>query len=219
VLGTLINVGTVVAGTAIGVSVGSRLPRRIQERVLAGLGMITLVIGVDLALAWGRDDTSTSTPLYVLGGVLAGGVVGEALGIERRLEALGIDVEQLAGQFDAVVLAEADVDERDVGLELLDEPAALRGRPGGADDHAALAGEQQLEAVAECLVIFDENQSERHDPTSIGRSRRNESDPVTAQTPGKPRHESARGTRRGPGRGLTCAPWRRTPRSSSASCR
>jgi uncharacterized membrane protein YqgA involved in biofilm formation len=98
VLGTLINVGTVVAGTAIGVSVGSRLPRRIQERVLAGLGMITLVIGVDLALAWGRDDTSTSTPLYVLGGVLAGGVVGEALGIERRLEALGDRVQaRLAG--------------------------------------------------------------------------------------------------------------------------
>jgi uncharacterized membrane protein YqgA involved in biofilm formation len=66
--------------------------------VLAGLGMITLVIGVDLALAWGRDDTSTSTPLYVLGGVLAGGVVGEALGIERRLEALGDRVQaRLAG--------------------------------------------------------------------------------------------------------------------------
>jgi uncharacterized membrane protein YqgA involved in biofilm formation len=51
--------------------------------------MVTLVIGVDLALAWGREDTSQSTPLYVLGGVLIGGMIGEALGIERRLEALG----------------------------------------------------------------------------------------------------------------------------------
>ena len=98
VLGTLINVGTVVAGTAIGVSVGSRLPQRIQERVLAGLGMITLALGVDLALAWGREGSSTSTPLYVLGGVLAGGIIGEALGIERRLEALGDRVQaRLAG--------------------------------------------------------------------------------------------------------------------------
>jgi uncharacterized membrane protein YqgA involved in biofilm formation len=88
-VGTLINVGTVLAGTAIGTAVGPRLPERIQQRVLAGLGLITLALGIDLALAWGGDGTSTSTPLYVLGGVLLGGIVGEAIGIERRLEALG----------------------------------------------------------------------------------------------------------------------------------
>jgi uncharacterized membrane protein YqgA involved in biofilm formation len=88
-VGTLINVGTVLAGTAIGTAIGPRLPERIQQRVLAGLGMITLAIGIDLALAWGREDTSTSTPLYVLAGILLGGIVGELLGIERRLEALG----------------------------------------------------------------------------------------------------------------------------------
>jgi uncharacterized membrane protein YqgA involved in biofilm formation len=98
VVGTLINVGTVLAGTAIGVTVGARLPERIQQRVLAGLGMITLVIGVDLALAWGREDTSASTPLYVLGGVLLGGLIGEVIGIERRLEGLGDALqERLAG--------------------------------------------------------------------------------------------------------------------------
>jgi uncharacterized membrane protein YqgA involved in biofilm formation len=98
-IGTLINVGTVLAGTAIGTAVGPRLPERIQQRVLAGLGMITLVIGVDLALAWGREDTSTSTPLYVLAGILIGGIVGEAVGIERRLERLGDRVQaRLAGE-------------------------------------------------------------------------------------------------------------------------
>ena len=91
--GTLINIGTVLAGTLIGVTVGSRLPEGMRQRVLAGLGMVTLVIGVDLALAWGREDTSQSTPLYVLGGVLIGGLIGEALGIERRLEALGDQVQ------------------------------------------------------------------------------------------------------------------------------
>lgn len=82
--GTLLNVGTVLLGTLIGTLVGDRLPERLRRRVLDGLGLVTLVIGVDLALAW--RDTSA---LYVLGGILLGAIAGEALGIEARLERLG----------------------------------------------------------------------------------------------------------------------------------
>jgi uncharacterized membrane protein YqgA involved in biofilm formation len=82
--GTFINVGTVLLGTVIGTVVGSRLPEGLQQRVMAGLGLVTLVIGVDAALAWNETN-----PLYVLGGVLLGGLVGEAIGIERWLERLG----------------------------------------------------------------------------------------------------------------------------------
>jgi uncharacterized protein len=84
VTGTAINVAAILAGTLIGVLAGGRLPEGLQRRVLAGLGLVTLVIGVDLALAW--RDTSA---LYVLGAVLLGGLAGEALGIEARLAALG----------------------------------------------------------------------------------------------------------------------------------
>ena len=59
--GTFINVGTVLAGTLIGTLLGSRLPERIQQRVMAGLGLVTLVIGVDLALAW-RDTSPLCSP-------------------------------------------------------------------------------------------------------------------------------------------------------------
>src|SRR3954471_23599466 len=82
--GTFINVATVLAGTLVGWLAGRRRPARLHDRVLAGLGLVTLVIGVDLALAW--RDTS---PLYVLGGVLLGGMGGEALGIEDRLQGGG----------------------------------------------------------------------------------------------------------------------------------
>jgi uncharacterized membrane protein YqgA involved in biofilm formation len=109
-VGTLINVGTVLAGTAIGTTVGTRLPERVQQRVLAGLGLITLVIGIDLALAWGGEGTSASTPLYVLGGILLGGLAGEAIGIERRLEALGARVQaRLAGEGGHSTLSEGFV--------------------------------------------------------------------------------------------------------------
>src|SRR3954451_16209332 len=82
--GTFINVGTILAGTLIGVLVGGRLSKEVQRRVLDGLDLVTLVIGVDLALAW-RD----TNPLYVLGGVLLGGMAGEGLRIEDRLQGVG----------------------------------------------------------------------------------------------------------------------------------
>ncbi len=82
--GTLLNVGAVLAGTGVGLAVGRRLTAGLQQRVLAGLGLVTLVLGIDLALAW-RDTNA----LYVLGAVLIGGIVGEALRLEDRLEGLG----------------------------------------------------------------------------------------------------------------------------------
>ena len=87
--GTLINISTVLIGTAIGTTVGARLSEGLQQRVMSGLGLITLVIGVDLALAWGGEGSTRHTILFVLGGILLGGALGEAIGIERRLEDFG----------------------------------------------------------------------------------------------------------------------------------
>src|SRR5918998_690344 len=86
--GTLINTGTVLLGTLVGGLLGGRLPERIHVRVLFGLGMVTLVLGVDNGLAW-RDDESGRVLLSVMGGVLLGGIAGELLRIEDRLQALG----------------------------------------------------------------------------------------------------------------------------------
>jgi uncharacterized membrane protein YqgA involved in biofilm formation len=87
--GTFINVGAILAGTLLGTLVGNRLPAGLQQRVLAGLGLCTLVIGIDGALAW--RDTNV---LYVIGGILLGGLAGEAIGIEDRLERLGATLQR-----------------------------------------------------------------------------------------------------------------------------
>jgi uncharacterized membrane protein YqgA involved in biofilm formation len=87
VTGTLINVAAVLLGTLIGSLAGGRLPERVHQRVLFGLGMVTLVLGIDNALAW-REEPKRLI-LVVMFSVLLGGIVGEALRIEDRLQRLG----------------------------------------------------------------------------------------------------------------------------------
>lgn len=82
--GTLVNVGAILLGTLLGVLVGGRLHADLQTRVLHGLGLVVLVIGIDNALQWRGTNA-----LFVLGGVLLGGLAGEALRIEDRLQAVG----------------------------------------------------------------------------------------------------------------------------------
>ena len=124
-----------------------------------------------------------------------------------------------ARQVDAVVLAEADVDQRDVGRELLHELLALGRRARGADDVAALAAQQQLEALPQRLVIFDEDEAQGHSGVYIGTGHENPSAGLSRkhrensvpelQRPGAAPRSAVYGGRS----------WRRTPRSSSASCR
>jgi len=80
--GTLINVGTVILGSSIGVLLGDRLPARARETVMHGLGLVTLLVGLQMAL-------KTGNVLIVMGSVLVGGVLGEVWQIEERLEIAG----------------------------------------------------------------------------------------------------------------------------------
>ena len=80
--GTLINMGAIVAGTAIGSLAGSRLPARMRRIVLYGIGLVVLLIGFQMAVR-------TQNVLAVLGAILIGGIIGELLRLEDRLEQLG----------------------------------------------------------------------------------------------------------------------------------
>jgi uncharacterized membrane protein YqgA involved in biofilm formation len=102
--GTLINVGTILLGTGIGLALGHRLPASMQERVMMGLGLVTLVLGIDNALSW--RDTS---PLIVFGAVLLGGLLGDWIGIERRLGRLGDAIQAQVSRGGASRVSEAFV--------------------------------------------------------------------------------------------------------------
>ncbi|HAA02874.1 MAG TPA: DUF554 domain-containing protein [Syntrophobacteraceae bacterium] len=81
-VGTIINVAAVAFGSVVGAAIGNRLPDRIRTTVLQGLGLITMTIGLQMAL-------QTRNILVVLGAVLVGGIIGELLRIHDGLERLG----------------------------------------------------------------------------------------------------------------------------------
>jgi uncharacterized protein len=92
--GTLVNVATVVAGSAIGLLLGHRLPQRTRDTVTDGLGLVTLLIGalsaVEVTSGVLSAAVGSAAPvLIVLGAILIGGIVGSLVDIEARLDGLG----------------------------------------------------------------------------------------------------------------------------------
>ena len=69
--GTLLNAAAVAIGATIGLLVGSRMPARIQQTLIDGLGLFTLCIAFALALTLLMDRTAPAgTDLIVLGSIL-----------------------------------------------------------------------------------------------------------------------------------------------------
>ncbi len=81
-MGTLLNILTVLIGGGLGIAFGSRLPARVRETVLGGLGLFTIAIGLQMTL-------ESKNMLIVLGSLLFGGVLGEWWGIDERLKQFG----------------------------------------------------------------------------------------------------------------------------------
>jgi uncharacterized membrane protein YqgA involved in biofilm formation len=89
--GTLLNILTVVIGGSLGSLLGNRLPDKTRETVLAGLGLMTGVVGMSMAL-------QTKNVLIPMFSVLVGGVLGEWARLENHLEAMGRWLERRVGQ-------------------------------------------------------------------------------------------------------------------------
>lgn len=83
----MINVITVVLGGALGTFLGSRLPAKMRETVMNGLGLMTLVIGAQMAL-------SSRNVLIVIGSILLGGIIGEWIDIQAFLDSIGKRLEE-----------------------------------------------------------------------------------------------------------------------------
>jgi uncharacterized membrane protein YqgA involved in biofilm formation len=85
--GTLLNIATVLIGGVIGLLFGTRIPDKLKETVIAGMGLFTAAMGIQMFL-------NTENPLIVLGALLIGTLLGEWGRIEDGLQNLGEFLEQ-----------------------------------------------------------------------------------------------------------------------------
>ncbi|HEY9646689.1 MAG TPA: DUF554 domain-containing protein [Chroococcidiopsis sp.] len=88
--GTWINAITIVLGTTVGLVLGERLPKPMQQIITQGVGLLTLLIGMGMANSlMGTRAGQLDGVIVGLLAMVIGGLLGEWLGIEDRLEAVG----------------------------------------------------------------------------------------------------------------------------------
>jgi uncharacterized membrane protein YqgA involved in biofilm formation len=78
-LGTLTNVVAIIAGSAVGVLIHSRLPQRFVNMAFQCAGLFTLIIGLSMAL---KSDHM----IIVVVSLISGALIGEWLKIDEKME-------------------------------------------------------------------------------------------------------------------------------------
>ena len=88
--GTIVNALAIIFGSLVGVFLSRGIPDKYKEIILSAVGLSVLLIGVKSSLA--SEDI-----MVVIFSMIIGAVIGEALGIERRLEGCGKFLEKKIG--------------------------------------------------------------------------------------------------------------------------
>lgn len=90
--GVLVNVATVLAGTAVGLTFGRFITERFRRIAFAALGLSTFSIGSYMVIGGlMKADAAKSkyAVLVLVGSLVIGGLLGEAIGVEAWLERFG----------------------------------------------------------------------------------------------------------------------------------
>ena len=81
-MGTIINVGTIIVGSLIGLIFRERFPERITQTALQVMGLFTILVGIQMAVQGQR-------PILILISLAGGAILGEVIRIEDRLDHFG----------------------------------------------------------------------------------------------------------------------------------
>jgi uncharacterized protein len=93
VSGVVLNVITVLVGTAVGLLFGKAIHERFRSIAFKAIGLSTLVIGASMAInglaKMGQTHMGDYAALVLVGSLVVGSLLGELIGIEHWLEKFG----------------------------------------------------------------------------------------------------------------------------------
>ncbi len=92
-IGVIVNVLAVVVGTAIGLVFGKLISERFRSIAYAAIGLAVIIIGISIALGGmvdlGKTGLGDYSALVLVGALVLGSLLGEAMRIEHHLERFG----------------------------------------------------------------------------------------------------------------------------------
>lgn len=84
--GTIVNTLAIIAGAMIGVIAKKAIPQRMGDLVMSAIPIVVMVLGVQFGIA-------SSNILIVIVSLVVGGIIGEWIDIDRRLDDFGVKIQ------------------------------------------------------------------------------------------------------------------------------
>lgn len=90
--GTIVNTVTIMAGSGLGLLLRQGIPKRYEQTVMQAIGLSVLLIGLQMAF-------KTENVLIIILSLVLGGMIGEFLNIQKKLDSFGDWLTKKAGRY------------------------------------------------------------------------------------------------------------------------
>lgn len=93
-LGTIVNVATIVIGTLLGIIIKTGIKDAYKETIMNGISLAVILIGI-------MGGIESDNIIIVIASLVIGSIIGEALDIDKKLDHLGLKMEKRFGKGDS----------------------------------------------------------------------------------------------------------------------
>ncbi len=100
-LGTIVNTAAIIVGGIIGMLLGKKLPLRLQDTLMKGVGVCVLFLGIagalEKMLIVADSALSSQGSMMLIASVSVGAVIGELIDIDGKMERFGVWLRSKSG--------------------------------------------------------------------------------------------------------------------------
>ena len=100
-LGTIVNTAAIIVGGIIGMLLGKKLPLRLQDTLMKGVGVCVLFLGIagalEKMLIVADGALSSQGSMMLIASVSVGAVIGELIDIDGKMERFGVWLRSKSG--------------------------------------------------------------------------------------------------------------------------